>query len=195
MKKIIKNVLEDLARSQLNFESESARETIASLLASTLKSKGCYTEYDDSETTDEYNPDTEGMTGHDHGMVWKHDLGGSYLEPMKQEIIDIPNDMKLGEKIRSIKEQIYREMTADGLPEGGDTRAVLESQKLAEEIVNGKNDSWIYESPDGGKTVFRRMSGSYDSKDKLEIDWETKLPTGRVFSDYNNGTWNQKDEG
>jgi len=30
---------------------------------------------------EEYNPDTTGMTGHDHGMVWKHDMGGSYLEP------------------------------------------------------------------------------------------------------------------
>ena len=145
MKKIIKNVLGDLAGSQLNFESESARETIASLLASTLKSKGCYTEYDDSETTDEYNPDTEGMTGHDHGMVWEHDMGGSYLTP-----------------------------------------------HLSSDIMDG----WIYESPDGGKTVFRRRGGEeYDAKNKEEIYWKTKLPTGRVFSDYNNGSWNQKDEG
>jgi hypothetical protein len=145
MKKIIKNVLGDLAGSQLNFESESARETIASLLASTLKSKGCYTKYDDSETTDEYNPDTEGMTGHDHGMVWEHDMGGSYLTP-----------------------------------------------RLSSDIMGG----WIYESPDGGKTVFRRRSGEeYDAKNKEEIYWKTKLPTGRVFSDYNNGSWNQKDEG
>ena len=68
------------------------------------------------------------------------------------------------------------------------------SQKLAEEIVNAQKGSWIYESPDGGKTVFRRPAGSYDSKDKVEIDWETKEPTGRVFSDYNNGNW-KGDEG
>ena len=164
MKKIIKNVLEDLAGSQLNFESESARETIASLLTSTLKSKGCYTEYDDSETSDEYNSDTEGMT--------LHDKGESYLKPMEKEIVGIPNDMKLGEKIRSIKKQIYREITSD--------------------IIDG----WIYESPDDGKTVFRRHIGEeYDAKNKEEIYWKTKLPTGRVFSDYNNGSWNQKDEG
>ena len=53
-------------------------------------------------------------------------------------------------------------------------------------------DEWIYESPDGGETVFRRPAGDYESKNKVEIDWETKEPTGRVFSDYNGGNW--KDE-
>ena len=144
------------------------------------------------ELESEYNPDTTGMTGHDHGMVWKHDMGGSYLEPMVEEINETPNDMKLGGKIREIKDQIYREMTADGLPQGGDVQAVLESQKLAEEIVSANQGGWIFESPDGGETVFRRPAGNYDSKNKVEIDWETKEPTGRVFSDYNGGNW--KDE-
>ena len=89
----------------------------------------------------------------------------------------------------SIQKQIYNEMTADGLPAGGDSEAVMESHKLAEEIVNAQKGSWIYESPDGGKTVFRRPAGDYDPKNKEEIDWETKEPTGRVFSDYNNGNW------
>ena len=31
--------------------------------------------------------------------------------------------------------------------------------------------------------------GDYDMKKKVEIDWETKEPTGRVFTDYNNGNW------
>ena len=89
----------------------------------------------------------------------------------------------------SIQKQIYNEMTADGLPAGGDSEAVMESHKLAEEIVNAQKGSWIYESPDGGITVFRRPFSDTNTYNKEEIDWETKEPTGRVFSDYNNGNW------
>ena len=86
--------------------------------------------------------------------------------------------------IDAIQKQIYNEMTSDGLPEGGDTQAVLESHKLADEIVDRQKGKWIYESPDGGKTVFRRPFGDYDMNLKEEINWETKEPTGRKFTDY-----------
>ena len=77
----------------------------------------------------------------------------------------------------------------------------LESQKLSEEIIDTSSwehhskGKWIYESPDGGKTVFRRPFSDYDPKNKEEIDWETKEPTGRKFTEYNNGNWRSKDEG
>ena len=45
-------------------------------------------------------------------------------------------------------------------------------------------EKWIYESPDGGETVFRRPFNDYDSENKEEIDWKTRKPTGRKFSDY-----------
>ena len=47
-----------------------------------------------------------------------------------------------------------------------------------------EKENWIYESPDGGKTVFRRPFSDYNSENKEEIDWETKKPTGRKFSKY-----------
>ena len=103
-----------------------------------------------------------------------HDLGGPY--EIKKE---------------DLQKQLYTEMTADGLPAGGDTQAVLESHKLAEEIVEAQEGKWIYESPDGGKTVFRRPFADYDPKNKEEIDWETKEPTGRKFTEYNGGKWNE----
>ena len=31
----------------------------------------------------------------------------------------------------------------------------------------------------------------YDPKNKEEIDWETKEPTGRKFTEYNGGNWNE----
>ena len=71
----------------------------------------------------------------------------------------------------NVQKQIYSEMTSDGLPEGGDTQAVLESHKLADEIVDNQEGKWIYESPDGGKTVFKRKFGS--DKRELVEDWKT----------------------
>ena len=96
---------------------------------------------------------------------------------------------------QDLQKQIYNEMTSDGLPEGGDTQAVFESHKLADEIVDNKDEKWIYESPDGGETVFRRPFADYDPSKKEEIDWKTKQPTGRKFTEYNNGNWRSKDEG
>ena len=66
----------------------------------------------------------------------------------------------------NVQKQIYSEMTTDGLPE-----AVLDSHKLAEEIVDNKEEKYIFESPDGGKTVFKRKFGS--DKRELVEDWET----------------------
>jgi hypothetical protein len=103
--------------------------------------------------------------------VFGHDQGGSY-------------EKKTWPGLDSIQKRVYSEMTSDGLPPGGDTQAVLESHKLADEIVDNQKGKWIYESPDSGKTVFRRPFSDYDPKNKEEIDWETKEPTGRKFTDY-----------
>ena len=36
----------------------------------------------------------------------------------------------------------------------------FERNKLSEEIVDDKDAGYIYESPDGGKTVYKRKNGS-----------------------------------
>ena len=113
---------------------------------------------------------------------------------------DIPEGLKRAKELsqealkEGLQKQAYMEMTSDGLPEGGDAQAVLESHKLADEIVDNQKGKWIYESPDGGKTVFRRPFSDYDPENKEEIDWETKEPTVRKFTEYNNGNWRSKDE-
>ena len=98
--------------------------------------------------------------------------------------VDVESGKAAFPGVDAIQKQVYNEMTADGLPPGGDAQAVLESHKLAEEIVDNQKGKWIYESPDGGKTIFRRPFADYDMSKKEEIDWETKEPTGRVFTDY-----------
>ena len=60
----------------------------------------------------------------------------------------------------------------------------IERMKLAEQIVEHSEGGYIFESPDGGKTVFRRDFGDYNPKNKIEIDWDTGEPTGRDFTQY-----------
>ena len=234
MKQIIKDVLNDMSDSQINLASDTARETVSSLISAALKTKGCYTEYDDSEIEEQEARATWvcSICGENTADVDYDYLGsgtnhlGCELEvesnntaginPNIAEDIDetdkdkkvnwfddddIPEGLKRAKELtqealkEGLQKQIYNEMTSDGLPEGGDAQAVLESHKLADEIVDNQKGKWIYESPDGGKTVFRRPFSDYDPKNKEEIDWETKEPTGRKFTEYNNGNWRSKDEG
>jgi len=234
MKQIIKDVLNDMSDSQINLASDTARETVSSLISAALKTKGTYTEYDDSEIEEQEARETWvcEICGENTFEVDYDYLGsgtnhlGCELEvesnntaginPNIAEDIDetdkdkkvnwfddddIPEGLKRAKELtqealeEGLQKQIYNEMTSDGLPEGGDAQAVLESLKLADEIVDNQKGKWIYESPDGGKTVFRRPFSDYDPKNKEEIDWETKEPTGRKFTEYNNGNWRSKDEG
>jgi len=262
MKQIIKNVLDDMSESQINLGSETARKTISSLISAALKTKGCYTEYDDSEIEeqnaratwvcsicgentadvdydylgsgtnhlgcelksqkeiDEYIEDIDEQahaqgrgsskpvqTLDDGGITYKENEPELKFDTITEELYtDEPYEgfskgLKRAKELsqealkEGLQKQAYMEMTSDGLPEGGDAQAVLESQKLAEQIVEAQEGKWIYESPDGGKTVFRRPFSDYDPKNKEEINWETKEPTGRKFTDYNNGNWRSKDEG
>jgi hypothetical protein len=227
MKKIIMDVLEDMSSSQdgqLNLASEVARETTAKLISSTLKSKGSYIVFTDSEIDEQKMKDSwvcsicgENTADVDYDYlgsgtnhlgcelaegfqeitknrreknssqkkhedkVFGHDQGGNYEMP---EGLKIAKELSQEALKEGIQKQLYTEMTSDGLPEGGDSQAVLESHKLADEIVDNQEGKWIYESPDGGKTVFRRPFGDYDMKNKEEINWETKEPTGRKFTDY-----------
>ena len=49
MKQIIMNVLDDMSESQINLASETARETVSSLISAALKTNGFYKEYTDYE--------------------------------------------------------------------------------------------------------------------------------------------------
>jgi len=247
MKQIIMNVLDDMSESQINLASETARETVSSLISAALKTNGFYKEYTDyeldeqkaraawvcsicGENTFEVDYDYIG-SGYNHlGCELKsqkeideyiedideqsYAQGRKSSKDLKFDIIteelytDEPHEeLPFRKRVKknwlqekhenkvfgNVQKQIYMEMTSDGLPAGGDTQAVLESQKLAEEIVEAQEGTWIYESPDGGKTVFRRPFSDYDPKNKEEIDWKTKEPTGRKFTEYNNGNWGSKD--
>ena len=62
MKNIIMGVLDDCKDSQINLASKAARETITNLIVISLKSKGCYTEYDDEiEVASEREAEIDGI--------------------------------------------------------------------------------------------------------------------------------------
>ena len=246
MKQIIMNVLDDMSESQINLASETARETVSSLISAALKTKGSYKEYTEyeldeqearaswvcdicGENTFEVDSDYIG-SGTNHlgcelksetksstepvqtlddggGITYRENEPELKFDTITEELYtDEPHEelpfreknwlqKKHEDKVfGNVQKQIYNEMTSDGLPEGGDAQAVLESHKLADEIVDNQKGKWIYESPDGGETVFRRPFSDYDPKNKEEIDWKTKEPTGRKFTEYNNGNWRSKDE-
>ena len=176
---------------------ESTYEVEYDYIGSGTNHLGC--ELKSQKEIDEYIEDIDEQA---HAQGRESSFGGDTGIDADFGYDDIPEGLRrakelsqqaLDEGARSLQKQLYTEMTSDGLPEGGDTQAVLESHKLADEIVDNQKGKWIYESPDGGKTVFRRPFSDYDPKNKEEIDWETKEPTGRKFTEYNDGNWRSED--
>ena len=175
MKKLIKEVLNDLKHSQINLESKSAREMIANLVSAALKAKGSYKEYTDYEIDEQKAK-----------ASWVCTICGKSTYELDYDYIGsganhLSCEVRLEQDEEYRKKNWYKD-TGDGHMLKVDEEK--ERMKLAEEIIEGQEGKWIYESPDGGKTVFRRPFSNYDPKYKEEIDWETKEPTGRVFTQY-----------
>ena len=229
MKKLIKEVLDDLKYSQVNLESKSSREMIANLISAVLKAKGSYKEYTDYEI-DEQKARASWVCAICGKSTYEldYDYVGSGANHLSCEL-RLEQDEKYREKnwsqkkhedkvfndyVEDIDEQAYAQGRGSShrvvddagvdietgkyvgdsgvkqlFEDAGDGHMLKvdeekERMKLVEEIIEGQEGKWIYESPDGGKTVFRRPFSNYDPKYKEEIDWETKEPTGRVFTQY-----------
>ena len=258
MKKLIKEVLDDLKYSQVNLESKSSREMIANLISAALKAKGSYKEYTDydideqkaraswvcaicGKSTYELDYDYVGSGANHLSCELRLEQDENYRKKdqlkkeMREKFIEKSNknpvpkqherirreknwsqkkheDKVFNEYVEDIDDQAYaqgrRSSKADLdsdeniklrnevfekqkqlFEDAGDGTMLKvdeekEKMKLVEEIIEGQEGKWIYESPDGGKTVFRRPFSNYDPKYKEEINWETKEPTGRVFTQY-----------
>ena len=166
MKQIIRDVLDDVSNSQMDLASVTVRETVSSLISAALKTKGSYKEYIDYELDEQKARATWvcSICGKN-----TYDVDWDYIGSGTNHLgCELKLEMKDKDKI-NLKNQIYTEMTADGLPPGGDVEAVLESKKLAEQIIKAQEGSWIYESPDGGETIYRREFGS-DEREEIKIE-------------------------
>ena len=174
MKQIIMDVLDDMSESQINLSSEAARKTIAGLISATLNDRGRWIEFDEQtlngqRAKESWVCDICGKNTYD--VDWDY-IGsgtnhlGCELKQESQEIEEIEAEFD------DLQKQAYMEMTSDGLPEGGDAQAVKESHRLAEELVDSPL-GYIYESPDGGETIFQRKVGETKRTKLTNEEWET----------------------
>ena len=120
MKQIIKEVLDGMSGSQMNLESDGARELISSTISTELKKRGHYRKF----PTD--NNETKHFADGFHEGRWEEDMERHSFPGL---------DVILKEKDRLV------EQISDTRPDGDGTE-------------------WIYESSDGGKTIYKRAVGS-----------------------------------
>ena len=116
--------------------------------------------------------EVDGMYTDEEVKGWEEAVG--YVEP------DNDADVELRDKVfeeqkhafyENTQKQIYNEMTSDGLPVGGDGQAVKESHRLAEELVDSPT-GYIYESPDGGETIYQRKVGEFKKVKLTNDEWK-----------------------
>lgn len=214
MKKIIKQVLEELGDTQINLGSEASRETIASLLSVALKSNGTYMK--NSEVDKQVEREREKWVcdicgkntfdvDYDYIGSGTNHLGCEFEDEKRvtgdrRERVVQPldhSDRRKGDR----REKVFNQAVLGDSGELTEARIQANSEhndgwtkqhykdlvekyekekekakqhidRLSEEIVDNKDAKYIYESPDGGETVYRRKFG----EDKRELvdndDWE-----------------------
>ena len=220
MKQLIKDVLEDMSQDQINLASETARETIATVIISAIRAsdKGWYLDLDHSEEREK--EDKKILESH-KTEEWKvkeswvcsicgkntYDVDWDYIGSgtnhlgcelelnIKMKHSDDPREHPINtyftvgvkdkretndrrksnrrEKNWSQKKHEDKVFGNDGHrehPYNSFVRNKKEVDKLAEEIVSDNDTGYIYESPDGGKTVYKRKEGS--DKRELVKDWK-----------------------
>ncbi len=114
------------------------------------------------------------------------EIDGAYTEEVKEweeavgykEDDDIPEGLKRAKELaqEALEEGLRREKNSSQKKHEekvfghGPDGYSLEENKLSEEIVDNKDEKYIYESPDGGATVYRRKFG--EDKRELVKDWD-----------------------
>ena len=209
MKKLIRQVLDELGDTQINLGNKAARETIASLLSATLKEKGEYTEYTKADVKEQelkeqwvckicgqssYDLDWDYIgsgTNHlscevrleiDEKKLYEDQGDGHLLEvedsrtgkdrrERAAQPLDHPDRRKNDRREKNWSQEKHEEKVFNQAV-FGDSRdlTVARIDKLAEEIVTDNDTGYIYESPDGGETVYKRKEGS--DKRELVKDWD-----------------------
>ena len=211
MKKLIKNVLDDMSDSQINLASNAAREIVASLISAALKVQGynnknkvnSYLTADIPEEEKEareswvcsicgentYDVDYEyiGSCTNHLGCELENDrkpyINDNVDETDKDKKVDwfddkrVTSDRRKGSRREKNWSQTKHEEKVFNQAVFGDSKDLTEARiqsdyknKLSEEIVDNKDEKYIYESPDSGKTVYKRKVGG--SERELVKDWK-----------------------
>ena len=177
MKQIIKDVLNIHGEMNTNLALDSARDVIAIEIIEKLKKRGFYTEYRKDELEEQkakksWVCQTCGKstfeTDYDYLVHPKLHLGCALEEELKGK------DIK--EQYHEASAKYYKDrIESEGTPytskeieawnrsvEDCGTQQPYDTyiKKLSEEIVDNRDVKYVYESPDGGKTIYRREVGS-----------------------------------
>ena len=185
MEKLIETVLEELR--DINLHSAAGRQAVVKAIMKKIRSKTGW--YLNMNTID--GERVPGETDKEEEAKWvcehcgestfevEYDYIGSnynHLQCDLKETKHFANDFHEGKDgdnnyvysgdLKDAQQQAYNELSADGLPPGGDAQATRDAQKLAEEIAGGSVElGYIFESPDRGETLYRRKVG--ESKREL----------------------------
>ena len=191
MKQTILDVLEDMSKKdQINLGSEGARKVVSNILVAALKEKGEYKKYTNDELEEQEAREywvCEICKKSSYDIDWDYiGSGTNHLscevrleldeEKMKRESILNGDEVakalghmdKDGNYITEPEKSWYEDVGDGTLLKVDDLERM--KMKLSEEIVDDKDEKYIYESPDGGETIFKRKVGS--DKRELVKNWE-----------------------
>ena len=191
MKQTILDVLEDMSKKdQINLGSEGARKVVSNILVAALKEKGEYKKYTNDELEEQEAREywvCEICKKSSYDIDWDYiGSGTNHLscevrleldeEKMKRESILNGDEVakalghmdKDGNYITEPEKSWYEDVGDGTLLKVDDLERM--KMKLSEEIVDNKDEKYIYESPDGGETIFKRKVGS--DKRELVKNWE-----------------------
>ena len=191
MEKLIETVLEELRDT--NLHSAAGRQAIVKAIMKKIRSKTGW--YLNMNTIDGGVPEV-GDKEEEAKWVCEHCgestfeveydyIGSNYnhLQCDLKETKHFANDFHEGKDgdnnyvysgdLKDAQQQAYNELSADGLPPGGDAQATRDANKLAEEIAGGSVDlGYIFESPDGGETIYRRKVGESERELISKENWK-----------------------
>ena len=132
---------------QPNMGSESFRNNLAEEIALLLREKGTYTKFTKDELSEKLDRE-----------IWVCDVCGESTYDVEYDYIGSGTNHLGCELELEMKEKAFNQDSS--------------VDKLSEEIIDSRDIGYIYESPDSGKTIYRRKMG--ESKKELvdEDEWE-----------------------
>ena len=180
MKQIIKRVLEEISTSQVNLSSASARDMLSDEIESALNVSGEYKKYTKYELDEQEARKTWvcGICGKNTFEVEDDYIGsgtnhlGCELELEMKDNKRVTKDRRQGDRREKNYSQKKHEDKVFGHDQGGSYEK-MESLKLVEEISSGSIDlGYIFESPDGGTTVYKRQVGESERELVTKEQWK-----------------------
>jgi len=194
MKQLIMGVLEDISNDQMNLVSNTVRETIANLIVATIRSKDKGWYLNCNHTKEQEEADKKIIESHkteerktreswvcsicgENTYDVVHEYIGSGTNHLGCEFEDekrVTTDRRKSDR----REKNWLQKKHEDKVFGNDLIIGIANEdddlvnQLSEEIVPNNDTGYIYESPDGGKTVYKRKEGS--DKRELVKDWEKK---------------------